>query len=315
MFRSLVRNVTVFEFMHLSAFVSNLIPSLDHGSGQGDRNQLSAAGLNPAEKGAVDGAFSCTRVSGGIRTHFAPPGVVYYEFASKKGGDTNFVLYAIGTPAGRGFTRTVTCFFIVDTPVMFQLLLRFRPRWYEHTLANLILDADLYHLRGQERLMQLHDPDGFGGAWKSSAKGYKFCNGPWDNPVVYFRRWVDLNAANMPWHTPPRLPTATDPIPREQALERYFSHTVNCHSCSTALRRMRVARAIAVAVGVVSLFTMISVCVAFVAVGHMPHGLKKISVLATVMGIISGSTFAFCSKFIPLFFYSNIGFELAHADT
>lgn len=224
-------------------------------------------------------------------------------------------MFTLGTPSSRGVTRALTCFFLSNVRPTAKFFLSLRPRWYEHTTAHIILDQDLPLLRGQERRMQLEKSDGFGGAW-ASRSGYNFLNGPWDNTVLYYRRWLDANADTMPWRTPPRPASAEDTLRREQMLERYFSHTANCASCSVALRRMRFARAAAVVVAAVALFTVIAAAVAAAAVGGggMSPALKKVCVAALGASAAAAATFAFCSKFIPLFIYTNLGYKLSHAD-
>lgn len=289
------------------------VPFAHHGSGQGDRNKLTMNGFKKVKPG-VDGAFSAgIHSSNTVNTlEYIPPCHVGYAFGAKEeGADPKFALFTMTAPAGRGKVRALTSFALVRPPKFVRLVLKLIPRWWHHTRANLILDSDAVLLRGQERYVQVDKNDGFGGAWKD---GYFCANGTWDGPVVYLRKWIDAHAGSMPWETPPAVPSVGEELSRESIIERFNSHTKDCKSCLGALKKMRVLRVVAAALGLLAVFTVISAVVAQVAVGRVVPGLVKLGVGNGIVALVALALFAFCSKYIPLLLYSNIGHELATGD-
>ncbi|OMO57838.1 Pheophorbide a oxygenase [Corchorus olitorius] len=104
---------------------------------------------------------------------------------------------------------------------------RIVPRWIFHIGQNLTLDSDLYLLHVQEqRLMDL-------GGSKNWQKAY-FVPTKSDALVVGFRMWLNKYAGGkVDWRG--KFTGALPPSPpREQLMDRYWSHVVNCKSCSAA---------------------------------------------------------------------------------
>ncbi|KAL3828874.1 hypothetical protein ACJIZ3_017676 [Penstemon smallii] len=120
---------------------------------------------------------------------------------------------------------------IFASPRNFAVLIeRIFPRWIFHIGQNLILDSDLYLLHIEERKL----------AEVGARNWQKACYVPTksDALVVSFRRWLNkYGGAQVDWKTnSSRLLPPTPP--REQLLDRYWSHTVNCSSCSFAYKAL-----------------------------------------------------------------------------
>ncbi|KAL6638081.1 hypothetical protein ACP70R_025653 [Stipagrostis hirtigluma subsp. patula] len=105
------------------------------------------------------------------------------------------------------------------------------PRWFYHIGQNRILDSDIYLLHVEERKFAAAGLDN----WQ------KACYVPTssDGMIIAFRNWFRKYCKNqVGWATPqvdqlPPTPT------KDQLLERYWSHVVQCTSCSAALKAMR----------------------------------------------------------------------------
>lgn len=104
------------------------------------------------------------------------------------------------------------------------------PRWIFHVGQNLILDSDLYLLHVEEQKLKEVGP----------LNWHKSCFVPTkaDAHVVAFRRWLNkYGGTQVDWrnkYTGTLPPTP----PREQLMDRYWSHTVSCSSCSVAYKRL-----------------------------------------------------------------------------
>ncbi|CAN1150053.1 Protochlorophyllide-dependent translocon component 52, chloroplastic [Linum perenne] len=100
------------------------------------------------------------------------------------------------------------------------------PRWMFHMETNLILDSDLYLLHVEEYKI------------KETGNWHKSCFVPTkaDALVVGFRRWLNKYAGGgVDWrgkYSGDLPPTA----PKEQLMDRYSSHVVNCSSCNSAYK-------------------------------------------------------------------------------
>lgn len=288
------------------------VPFAHHGSGQGDRNKISADGFDKIVPGADD-TFS-VKIHRGLSSwmRYIPPTGIFYEFgAAEEGANPKFSLIAMASPSGRGKTRAITMFVLGDGPKFVKFALKLVPRWWQHTRANLILDSDAVLLRGQERMVQTEDNDGFGGGWRAM---YVLKNGTWDRPVGYFRNWVDRNSKGMPWESAPRVPSVGEEMPRESIIDRFNSHTKDCKSCLGALKNMRVIRVVCGVVGVLAAFVIIAAGVVAAALGSFTPALWKLGTGAGVVELLALAVFAVCQKYIPLLLYSNIGHELATSE-
>ncbi|KAM3234510.1 protochlorophyllide-dependent translocon component 52, chloroplastic isoform X2 [Capsicum annuum] len=102
------------------------------------------------------------------------------------------------------------------------------PPWKFHLDNNLIIDSDLYLLHLQEYKLKEKHPYN----WQ------KICYVPTkaDALVIGFRRWLNkYGGGQVDWAT--KFTGDLPPTPaREQLLDRYWTHTVQCSSCSKAYK-------------------------------------------------------------------------------
>ncbi|XP_030511153.2 protochlorophyllide-dependent translocon component 52, chloroplastic [Cannabis sativa] len=106
------------------------------------------------------------------------------------------------------------------------------PRWMFHVGQNLILDSDLHLLHVEERkIMDV-----------GSAQWQKACFVPTksDALVIAFRKWLNKHAGGqVDWKG--KFSGALPPTPpREQLMDRYWTHVVNCSSCNAAYKGLNV---------------------------------------------------------------------------
>lgn len=135
-----------------------------------------------------------------------------------------FALIFICVPVSPGNSRLIWTF-----PRNFGVWIdRIVPRWLFHVGQNLILDSDLYLLHLEERkIMDIGLSN-----WQKAC----FVPTKSDALVVGFRRWINKYAGGqVDWGT--KFSGALPPSPpREQLLDRYWSHVVNCSSCRVAYK-------------------------------------------------------------------------------
>ncbi|CAN0911018.1 Protochlorophyllide-dependent translocon component 52, chloroplastic [Linum grandiflorum] len=145
----------------------------------------------------------------------------------KTPGRTAFIFMCI--PVSPGNTRLIWCF-----PRNFDIWIdKIVPRWFVHLGLNLVFDSDLNLLHVEEQRIK-----GIGG----NPNWQKACFVPTksDALVVGFRRWLtQYGGGEIDWrgkyaadHLPPTPP-------REQLLDRYWSHVVNCSSCNDAFKKFK----------------------------------------------------------------------------
>eukprot|EP00271_Cylindrocystis_brebissonii_P001572 TRINITY_DN11843_c0_g1_i1.p1 TRINITY_DN11843_c0_g1~~TRINITY_DN11843_c0_g1_i1.p1 ORF type:complete len:590 (+),score=104.23 TRINITY_DN11843_c0_g1_i1:62-1831(+) len=106
------------------------------------------------------------------------------------------------------------------------------PRWYRHMGQLTILDSDLYFLHLMERRLQAE-----GGVEQWATKCFVPIGS--DGYVAGYRRWfLKHGGGSFEWApgTDPRLPPTP---PKEQLMDRYHSHVVECSACKQALRSFR----------------------------------------------------------------------------
>ncbi|PKA52542.1 Protochlorophyllide-dependent translocon component 52, chloroplastic [Apostasia shenzhenica] len=161
------------------------------------------------------------------------------------------------------------------------------PRWMFHVGQNLILDSDLYLLHVEERKI----------AEVGNSNWQKACFVPTksDGMVTAFRRWMKRYANDrVDWGN--KFAGFLPPSPpREQLLDRYWSHVVHCRSCSSALKGMRALEA---ALPVVSL----------ALIGAVAAAKQTLMTPATRIAVVSTAVFCFAaskwlSHFIHKIFY------------
>ncbi|KAL4308455.1 hypothetical protein GQ457_01G048660 [Hibiscus cannabinus] len=119
------------------------------------------------------------------------------------------------------------------------------PRWMFHIGQNLILDSDLYLLHVEERkIMEIGVIN-----WQKAC----FVPTKSDALVVGFRRWFNKYAGSeVDWKG--KFTGALPPSPpREQLMDRYWTHVVNCKSCKTAYKGLNALEVILQIVSVISI--------------------------------------------------------------
>ncbi|EXC34489.1 Protochlorophyllide-dependent translocon component 52 [Morus notabilis] len=106
------------------------------------------------------------------------------------------------------------------------------PRWMFHIGQNLILDSDLYLLHVEERKIMDVGPS----QWQKAC----FVPTKSDALVVGFRKWLNKYAGGqVDWRG--KFSGALPPTPpREQLMDRYWTHVVNCSSCNAAYKGLNV---------------------------------------------------------------------------
>lgn len=109
------------------------------------------------------------------------------------------------------------------------------PRWMFHVGQNLILDSDLHLLHLEEHKIAQAGPENWLKACFVPTKS--------DALVIGFRKWLRKYAGNgVDWGSRSMrgvLPTLPPTPPREQLLDRYWSHVVHCSSCRVALKGLK----------------------------------------------------------------------------
>ncbi|RLN42497.1 protochlorophyllide-dependent translocon component 52, chloroplastic-like [Panicum miliaceum] len=138
-----------------------------------------------------------------------------------------FMLVVFCVPVAPGRSRLIWAF-PRNFGVWLDLII---PRWLYHVRQNRVLDSDAYILHVEERKFAASGLDN----WHNDC----FVPASSDTMVVAFRNWFRKYCKNrVGWATP--QPDQLPPTPnRDTLLERYWSHVVQCTSCSAALKAMR----------------------------------------------------------------------------
>ncbi|CAN1355764.1 Protochlorophyllide-dependent translocon component 52, chloroplastic [Linum perenne] len=157
------------------------------------------------------------------------------------------------------------------------------PRWMFHMETNLILDSDLYLLHVEEYKI------------KETGNWHKSCFVPTkaDALVVGFRRWLKKYAGDgVDWrgkYSGDLPPTA----PKEQLMDRYSSHVVNCSSCNSAYKGLN-------ALEVILQVTSVGLIGIVAATNH-----RTLSTVArTGLGVLAIACFA-ASRWLAFFVHDN----------
>jgi phenylpropionate dioxygenase-like ring-hydroxylating dioxygenase large terminal subunit len=165
---------------------------------------------------------------GSQATQFMAPQLMWHDLTAKGFARILTVVYAV--PIRRGECRLFARF-----PFQFQaaapkLLIGLRPRWLQHIGNHKVLEDDQVFLHWQERVLERN------GGSAASERAF-FLPTKADVYVAALHRWINGNGGE---------PFAGQPLPPRQGtdvlMDRYHSHTVNCRSCSTALRRIQAIR-------------------------------------------------------------------------
>ncbi|XAR62903.1 Pheophorbide a oxygenase [Bertholletia excelsa] len=166
---------------------------------------------------------------------------------------------------------------------------RIVPRWIFHVGQNLILDSDLYLLHVEERKIMDIGPSN----WQKAC----FVPTKSDALVVGFRRWLNKYAGGqVDWGNTFSGVLPPTP-PREQLMDRYWSHVVNCRSCSMAYKGLNVLEVVLQVISIAS--------VGFVATAK--QGLLSAAARNT---LVSFAVLCFvASRYLSYFVYKNFRYH------
>ncbi|KAJ0083809.1 hypothetical protein Patl1_29997 [Pistacia atlantica] len=188
------------------------------------------------------------------------------------------VLIFICVPVSPGKSRVIWCF-----PRNFAVWIdRIFPRWIFHLNQNLVLDSDLYFLHLEA--LQI-------------GKRLVLCQQNQMPMLVAFRKWLNkYSGGQINWGDKFKFDLALPPIPKEQLMDRYWSHVVNCRSCSVAHKGLGLLE---VALQVVSIISIGVVA----ATKHKMPATARITLVSTA--ILCFAT----SKWLSHFIYKNFHFH------
>ncbi|WRX33020.1 Pheophorbide a oxygenase - like 4 [Theobroma cacao] len=163
------------------------------------------------------------------------------------------------------------------------------PRWMFHIRQNLILDSDLYLLHVEERkIMDIGATN-----WQKAC----FVPTKSDALVVGFRRWLNKYAGSkIDWRG--KFSGALPPSPpREQLMDRYWSHVVNCKSCDAAYKGLN---ALEVILQVISL----------ISIGIVAATKQGVMSMVTRTTVVSMAIICFAaSRWLAYFIYKNFHYH------
>ncbi|KAE8697062.1 Protochlorophyllide-dependent translocon component 52 [Hibiscus syriacus] len=119
------------------------------------------------------------------------------------------------------------------------------PRWMFHIRSNLFFDSDLYLLHFEDRkIMEIGVTN-----WQKAC----FVPTKSDAFVVGIRRWFNKYAGGeIDWKGKSSGALLPSP-PREQLMDRYWTHVVNCKSCRTAYKGLNALEVMLQIMSVVSI--------------------------------------------------------------
>ncbi|KAF5188183.1 Pheophorbide a oxygenase protein [Thalictrum thalictroides] len=162
------------------------------------------------------------------------------------------------------------------------------PRWVAHLGNNLILDSDLRLLHLQEH--KIND------AGLTNWQKVSFVPTKADAMVIAFRMWLrKYSGGQFDWGT--KFSGYLPPTPpKEQLLDRYRSHVLNCSSCRMALKGLK---ALEVTLQVISA----SIGIAAAMKQNVMTMAAKVVMVSTAM------LFFAASKWLSHFIYKNFYFH------
>uniref|UniRef100_A0A7N2KLD4 Pheophorbide a oxygenase domain-containing protein n=1 Tax=Quercus lobata TaxID=97700 RepID=A0A7N2KLD4_QUELO len=176
----------------------------------------------------------------------------------------SFVLIFFCIPVSPGNSRLIWSF-----PRNFGVWIdKVVPRWTFHVAQNLILDSDLYLLHIELLVGSVGQPyyRFLGSAILrdnnerkimdvGNANWHKACFVPTksDALVIGFRKWLNKYAGGqVDWRG--KYSGALPPTPpKEQLMDRYWSHVVNCRSCNIAYKGLNALEVVLQVVSIVSI--------------------------------------------------------------
>ncbi|KAL5766956.1 hypothetical protein ACOSP7_017573 [Xanthoceras sorbifolium] len=164
------------------------------------------------------------------------------------------------------------------------------PKWIHHIASNLVIDSDLYLLHIEERkIMEVR-----------AANWQKACFLPTtsDALVVGFRRWINkYGDGQINWGGKFSTTSLPPTPPREQLMDRYWSHVVNCKSCSSAYKSLN---ALEVFLQVISILS----------IGVVAATKQGVMSAATrTMGVAMATVCFVASRWLSHFIYKNFHYH------
>jgi len=177
-------------------------------------------------------------------TVFIAPNLMWHDLTSKQFGVTMTVVYA--TPTSKGKCRLFARFPFKFSTQLPKFFIKNTPQWYSHIGQNGILEDDQIFLHHQERYLESNElkTENFTKAYYLPTKADLF--------VIEFRKW--LHQFNADPFTGQTLPPA---LPKSVLLDRYHSHTINCHSCRNALQNIKRFKIATLILGAIALILLI----------------------------------------------------------
>ena len=179
---------------------------------------------------------------GSQSTKFIAPGLMYHSLEAKGLGTTLTVVFA--TPCAPGCSRLLARFPFRFNAGLPKLIIKNTPRWIQHQGQNGVLEDDVVFLAQQEAFVAAAEAQG-----QTYAQA---CFMPLrqDAYVVAFRQWLTrFTQGGSPWKAGALLAAHAAKPTRDQLLDRYWSHTYNCTSCTQALKNTRTASIAAAVAG------------------------------------------------------------------
>jgi phenylpropionate dioxygenase-like ring-hydroxylating dioxygenase large terminal subunit len=165
---------------------------------------------------------------GSQTTRFQAPQLMWHDLTAKGFARILTVVYAV--PIRRGECRLFARFPFQFQSAVPKFLIGLRPRWLQHIGNHKVLEDDQVFLHWQERVLER------AGGSPAADRAF-FMPNTADVYVAALHHWLNNNGGE---------PFAGKDLPERQRtadlMDRYYSHTQSCRSCSTALRRIRAAR-------------------------------------------------------------------------
>lgn len=201
------------------------------------------------------------------------------------------VLVLLCVPVSPGKSRIIWAFprnFALWT----NLLL---PRWITHIQQNLFLDSDLCLLHLEEQKLQAHGQMNWDKACYVPTKADAF--------VVGFRKWLKQYASNgIPWGEKYLNDTLPPTPPKEQLMDRYWSHVVKCRSCSGALKVFKALETITQLLSIV--------CITMIGAKAIVKPMSLLSINISNLILASGAlVFFLASRWLPYFIHKTYYFH------
>ncbi|WCJ39998.1 Pheophorbide a oxygenase chloroplastic [Euphorbia peplus] len=193
-------------------------------------------------------------------------------------------------PVGPGKSRLIFTF-----PRNFAVWFdRIIPRWVFHFSQNLVLDSDLYLLHLEERkIMEVGASN-----WQNAC----FVPTKSDAQVIAFRKWLKKYSdgqINWGWKFTGALPPTP---PKDQLMDRYWSHVVNCSSCRRAYKGLKIVEVVLQVMSIVSIGILAAT----------KQSLTSVITRSTVL-VLAVVCFA-ASRWLAHFIYKNYHFhDYSHA--